>query len=98
MHQFSPESLKPIPKDVLFILDVSSSMYGTEIRQQSNAIDTIIQDFDNFDRFNIMEFSTNATLWQPKILNARNKNKLKARQYLKEMQANGCELILVVSN
>ncbi|VDI01986.1 Hypothetical predicted protein [Mytilus galloprovincialis] len=89
MHQFSPESLKPIPKDVLFILDVSSSMYGTEIRQQSNAIDTIIQDFDNFDRFNIMEFSTNATLWQPKILNARNKNKLKARQYLKEMQANG---------
>ncbi|CAG2189690.1 unnamed protein product [Mytilus edulis] len=89
MHQFSPESLKPIPKDVLFILDVSSSMYGTEIRQQSNAIDTIIQDFHNFDRFNIMEFSTNATLWQPKILNARNENKLKARQYLKEMQANG---------
>ncbi|CAC5406701.1 unnamed protein product [Mytilus coruscus] len=88
-HLFAPESLKPIPKDVLFILDVSSSMFGTEIQQQSNAIDTVIQDFHNFDRFNIMEFSTNAKLWQPAILNASNENKQKARQYLKEMQANG---------
>ncbi|XP_052059440.1 inter-alpha-trypsin inhibitor heavy chain H3-like [Mytilus californianus] len=88
-HLFAPESLIPIPKDVLFILDVSSSMFGTEIQQQNNAIDTVIQDFHNFDRFNIMEFSTNAKLWQPEILNASNENKQKARQYLKEMQANG---------
>jgi inter-alpha-trypsin inhibitor heavy chain H2 len=59
--------MDPIPKDVLFILDVSSSMSGTKIIQQRDAMDTILQNMHEGDRFNIMEFSTRAKLWRTTI-------------------------------
>ena len=83
--------MEPIPKDVLFILDVSSSMSGTKISQQREAMDNILQDLHEGDRFNIMEFSTNANLWQTKLLTATPKNKQMARDYAKAMKASGCK-------
>ncbi|CAG2250628.1 unnamed protein product [Mytilus edulis] len=44
VHFFAPEGMDPIPKDVLFILDVSSSMSGNKIQQQRDAMDSILQD------------------------------------------------------
>ncbi|XP_052059433.1 inter-alpha-trypsin inhibitor heavy chain H3-like isoform X5 [Mytilus californianus] len=89
VHFFAPEGMDPIPKDVLFILDVSSSMSGTKIQQQRDAMDSILQDLHEGDKFNIMEFSTRANLWQKTLLSANTENKQKARDYAKNMDANG---------
>ncbi|CAG2250625.1 unnamed protein product [Mytilus edulis] len=89
VHFFAPEGMDPIPKDVLFILDVSSSMSGTKIQQQRDAMDSILQDLHEGDQFNIMEFSTRAKLWQKTLLSANTENKQKARDYARKMKASG---------
>ncbi|XP_052059436.1 inter-alpha-trypsin inhibitor heavy chain H3-like isoform X8 [Mytilus californianus] len=90
VHFFAPEGMKPLPKDVLFILDVSGSMSGTKIRQQKSAMIRILKDLPEGDRFNIMLFNDNNRLWQPTVLLANNKNKQEALQYVnKEMIASG---------
>ncbi|XP_076107898.1 inter-alpha-trypsin inhibitor heavy chain H3-like isoform X1 [Mytilus galloprovincialis] len=89
VHFFAPEGMDPIPKDVLFILDVSSSMSGTKIQQQRDAMDSILQDLHEGDQFNIMEFSTRAKLWQKTLLSANTENKQKARDYARKMKATG---------
>ena len=91
VHFFAPVGMDPIPKDVLFILDVSSSMSGTKIIQQRDAMDTILQNMHEGDRFNIMEFSTRAQLWRTTILSANQDNIKQARSYAKRMKANGCK-------
>ncbi|CAC5406710.1 unnamed protein product [Mytilus coruscus] len=90
VHFFAPEGMEPLPKDVLFILDVSGSMSGTKIRQQKSAMIRILKDLHEGDRFNIMLFNDNNRLWQPTVLLANNKNKQEALQYVnKEMSASG---------
>ncbi|VDI00204.1 calpain-5 [Mytilus galloprovincialis] len=89
VHFFAPEGMDPIPKDVLFILDISYSMFGTKIQQQRDAMDSILQDLYEGDRFNIMEFSTRANLWQKTLLSANTENKQKARHYVRKMKATG---------
>ena len=91
VHFFAPVGMDPIPKDVLFILDVSSSMSGTKITQQRDAIDTILKNMHEGDRFNIMEFSTRAKLWRTTILSVNQDNIKQARSYAKGMKANGCK-------
>ncbi|CAG2257168.1 Inter alpha-trypsin inhibitor, heavy chain 4,Inter-alpha-trypsin inhibitor heavy chain H3,Inter-alpha-trypsin inhibitor heavy chain H4 [Mytilus edulis] len=44
VHFFAPEGMDPLPKDVLFILDVSGSMSGTKIAQQKSAMNSILKD------------------------------------------------------
>ncbi|XP_052059435.1 inter-alpha-trypsin inhibitor heavy chain H3-like isoform X7 [Mytilus californianus] len=89
VHFFAPEGMDPLPKDVLFILDVSGSMGGTKIRQQKSAMIRILKDLFEGDRFNIMLFNDNNRLWQQTLLSANNKNKQKALQYVKEMSEGG---------
>ncbi|XP_063438871.1 inter-alpha-trypsin inhibitor heavy chain H3-like [Mytilus trossulus] len=89
VHFFAPEGMDPLPKDVLFILDVSGSMSGTKIAQQKSAMNSILKDLFEGDRFNIMLFSNGNNLWQQTLLSANNKNKQKALQYVKLMRAGG---------
>ncbi|CAG2189689.1 unnamed protein product [Mytilus edulis] len=89
VHFFAPEGMDPLPKDVLFILDVSGSMTGTKIAQQKSAMNSILKDLFEGDRFNIMLFSNDNDLWQHTLLSASNKNKQKALQYVENMEAGG---------
>lgn len=89
MHFFAPEGMDFLPKDVLFILDVSGSMSGTKIAQQKSAMNSILKDLFEGDRFNIMLFSNDNDLWQHTLLSASKKNKQKALQYVKNMEAGG---------
>ncbi|XP_071156829.1 inter-alpha-trypsin inhibitor heavy chain H3-like isoform X1 [Mytilus edulis] len=89
VHFFAPEGMDPLPKDVLFILDVSGSMSGTKIAQQKSAMNSILKDLFEGDRFNIMLFSSGNSLWQQTLLSASNKNKQKALQHVENMKADG---------
>lgn len=84
--------MKPIPKDILLILDVSGSMSGVKIQQQRDAMDKILQDLNEEDRFNIMEFSSQSKLWQGSLVSVNSNTTHNAREFSKMMEAHGGNL------
>uniref|UniRef100_A0A669ESK3 Inter-alpha-trypsin inhibitor heavy chain family member 6 n=1 Tax=Oreochromis niloticus TaxID=8128 RepID=A0A669ESK3_ORENI len=57
VHYFAPRGLPVVPKDVIFVIDVSSSMIGNKIKQTKQAMSTILGDLREGDHFNIITFS-----------------------------------------
>jgi Ca-activated chloride channel family protein len=49
---------KPVPKDVILVLDRSGSMEGEKFRQAQQALKYILQHLNSEDRFNVISFST----------------------------------------
>merc|ERR1712038_678730 len=65
VHYFAPDSLETLPKHVVFVLDVSGSMYGTKLQQTKDAMVTVIDDMTEKDYFNIITFSDEVYHWKP---------------------------------
>ncbi|KAJ9598936.1 hypothetical protein L9F63_010530, partial [Diploptera punctata] len=63
VHFFSPTDLKPLRKHAIFVLDVSGSMGGRKIEQLKEAMEAILDDLNEGDYFNIVEFSFSVTVW-----------------------------------
>ena len=49
---------RPVPKDVMLILDKSGSMEGEKFRQAQDALRYVLKNLNSEDRFNIITFST----------------------------------------
>jgi predicted metal-dependent peptidase len=62
VHFFAPTDLKPLHKHVVFVLDVSGSMHGRKIEQLKEAMMEILDDLNDGDYFNIVEFSYSVTV------------------------------------
>ena len=56
VHFYSPKDLPPLPKHVVFVLDVSGSMNGQKINQLREAMDLILGDLHDKDYFSIILF------------------------------------------
>ncbi|WAR26685.1 ITIH6-like protein [Mya arenaria] len=67
VHFFAPEHFRPLPSDVLFILDVSGSMQDTKMSQLKTAMRSILQQLNNHDRFNIITFSEDVNVWRSEM-------------------------------
>jgi len=65
VHFFAPESLGTLPNHVVFVLDISGSMYGEKLQQTKDAMVTILDDLTDKDHFNIISFSDYITHWVP---------------------------------
>ena len=65
VHFFAPDYLKSLPKHVVFVLDVSGSMYGTKLVQLKDAMMTVLDDLSEQDYFNILTFSNRVQHWKP---------------------------------
>ncbi|GLG93780.1 Uncharacterized protein GBIM_01130, partial [Gryllus bimaculatus] len=63
VHFFAPDELPPLPKHVIFVLDVSGSMEGRKVQQLKEAMTTILGDLKPGDYFNLLEFSYSVTVW-----------------------------------
>ncbi|KAM8909935.1 inter-alpha-trypsin inhibitor heavy chain H5 [Spinachia spinachia] len=68
VHYFAPKDLPVVPKNVVFVIDISASMSGTKIRQTKDALFTILRDLRPGDRFNFISFSNKIKVWQPERL------------------------------
>ena len=66
VHFFAPDTLPTLPKHVIFVLDVSGSMYGEKLDQTKDAMITIIDDMTEQDHFNILTFSDSVYHWTPR--------------------------------
>lgn len=63
-------SLRPIPKDVLIVVDQSGSMEGEKFEQAQKAMRYILEHLNPEDRFNIISFSTGVELFRHELSSA----------------------------
>ncbi|XP_039099528.1 inter-alpha-trypsin inhibitor heavy chain H4 [Hyaena hyaena] len=89
VHYFAPEGLPTIPKNVIFVIDKSGSMFGRKIQQTREALIKILDDLNPRDQFNLISFSGEATQWKPSLVAASAENVNQARSYVAGIQAQG---------
>ncbi|XP_030634237.1 inter-alpha-trypsin inhibitor heavy chain H3-like [Chanos chanos] len=89
VHFFAPDDLAKIPKSVVFVLDVSTSMKGTKIQQTQEALETILNDLHEEDYFTLVLFDNTVDPWSPSLKKATQENVEEAKDFVKTMQAEG---------
>lgn len=63
VHFFAPAGLHRMSRRIMFILDTSGSMIGTKIQQLKDAMMEILDDLQENDMFNIIEFNDKINRW-----------------------------------
>ncbi|KAJ8046225.1 Inter-alpha-trypsin inhibitor heavy chain H3 [Holothuria leucospilota] len=89
VHHISPVGIPVTRKDVVFVIDVSGSMSGSKIEQTKLAMSTIIDEIRDFDRFNIISFSTETRIWKENLVEASGQNKEEALTFVNSLNAIG---------
>ncbi|XP_041349325.1 inter-alpha-trypsin inhibitor heavy chain H3-like [Gigantopelta aegis] len=89
VHFFAPNVSEPIPRDVLFILDTSTSMYNTKMYQMKEALKAILDDLQEGDTFNIQEFNSRAKMWKDTLQPVNRETTKQALQYIHNLHATG---------
>ncbi|AWP10092.1 putative inter-alpha-trypsin inhibitor heavy chain H6 [Scophthalmus maximus] len=90
VHYFAPRGLPVVPKDVIFVIDISGSMIGTKIKQTKQAMSTILGDLREGDHFNIITFSDKVHTWRKgRTVRATRQNVRDAKDYVKRIIAEG---------
>ncbi|XP_059486664.1 inter-alpha-trypsin inhibitor heavy chain H5-like isoform X2 [Neocloeon triangulifer] len=64
-HHYAPTALSVLPKHVVFVLDLSSSMAGRRIAQLKLAMASILDELKNDDFFSIIQFNSFKSVWRP---------------------------------
>ncbi|KAM9342802.1 inter-alpha-trypsin inhibitor heavy chain H6 isoform 2-T2 [Pholidichthys leucotaenia] len=90
VHYFAPRGLPVVPKDVIFVIDISGSMIGTKIKQTKQAMNTILGDLREGDHFNIITFSDKVHTWKKgRTVQATRQNVREAKEFVKAINAEG---------
>ena len=79
-----------LPKDIVFVIDVSGSMSGDKIRQARNSLIEIIDKLRDVDRFNIVLFDNEIELYSEGFVAVNPQNREHAKKYAeKKVRASG---------
>ncbi|XP_045167329.2 inter-alpha-trypsin inhibitor heavy chain H3-like [Mercenaria mercenaria] len=89
VHFLAPDVQTVIPKDVLFILDVSGSMGGRKIEQLKDAMYVVLDELQEGDRFNIITFSGDIRSYMPEMIDVTREEILKAKEFTQTIRASG---------
>ncbi|KAM4651599.1 inter-alpha-trypsin inhibitor heavy chain H3-like [Discoglossus pictus] len=89
VHFFAPENLPQIPKRVVFVIDVSGSMYGRKILQTREALMRIADDLHPEDYFDLVIFSSGITQWKGSVVKASPATVNMAKSYISNLEASG---------
>ncbi|XP_076447829.1 inter-alpha-trypsin inhibitor heavy chain H4-like [Babylonia areolata] len=89
VHFIAPTVQQSIPKDVLFILDTSTSMKWQKLGQLQDAMRVILNDLAPEDRFALMQFNSRATFWRRQLLPVTSRTIQWAMQYVNSLKARG---------
>ncbi|XP_059510448.1 inter-alpha-trypsin inhibitor heavy chain H2 isoform X2 [Stegostoma tigrinum] len=88
-HFFAPNNLPPLPKNIIFVIDVSGSMWGIKMKQTVEAMATILSDLRPEDHFTIIDFNHNIRFWNDKLVAATPIFVEDAKKYIEKIQPNG---------
>ncbi|CAM5085917.1 unnamed protein product [Eretmochelys imbricata] len=89
IHYFAPDNLDPLPKNILFVIDVSGSMWGLKMKQTVEAMKTILGDLRPDDHFSIVDFNHNVRTWRDDLVAATAPQTEDAKKYIQEIHPNG---------
>ncbi|NXM35751.1 ITIH3 inhibitor, partial [Oxyruncus cristatus] len=89
VHFFAPTNLPKLPKNVVFVMDTSSSMYGKAIEQTKEALLKILDDINEDDFFNFILFDTDVSTWKETLIKATPENLDEARKFVQNIDASG---------
>uniref|UniRef100_A0A8C6R8A6 Inter-alpha trypsin inhibitor, heavy chain 2 n=1 Tax=Nannospalax galili TaxID=1026970 RepID=A0A8C6R8A6_NANGA len=89
VHFFAPENLEPIPKNILFVIDVSGSMWGIKMKQTVEAMKTILDDLRTEDQFSVVDFNHNVRTWRNDLVSATKTQTADAKRYIEKIQPSG---------
>ncbi|XP_072276511.1 inter-alpha-trypsin inhibitor heavy chain H4-like [Pyxicephalus adspersus] len=89
VHYFAPPSLQRIPKNVVFVIDRSGSMFGKKIKQTHEAFLKILEDVPKDDHFTIITFADDIKLWNHQLVKAVPENIEKAKDFVSQITARG---------
>lgn len=80
---------KPIPKDIIFVIDVSGSMRGEKLEQAKEALRYCVKALSSEDRFEIIRFSTSIRTFGDKLNFANSETRDNALYFIDELGASG---------
>ncbi|XP_051007350.1 inter-alpha-trypsin inhibitor heavy chain H2 [Acomys russatus] len=89
VHFFAPENMDPIPKNILFVIDVSGSMWGIKMKQTVEAMKTILDDLRTEDQFSVVDFNHNVRTWRSDLVSATKTQVADAKRYIEKIQPSG---------
>lgn len=78
-----------LPKDVIFVQDVSGSMAGKKLEQAKKALQFCVANLNDDDRFDIIRFATESDALFGKLIAATGANRDRAEGFIKEMRPIG---------
>ena len=82
VQYFSPSGLNPLPKSVVFVIDISGSMSGTKIVQTRQAMHAILSQLRPGDLFNIVLFNNAVSQWKTDAVQVTNGNIQDAKAFV----------------
>lgn len=90
VHFLAPEEVKPMPMDIVFVLDKSGSMGGTKMTQLQDSMKKILDDVKADDKIMIIAFDSSLSYWKAdSFVQATPENINNAKDYIKNINANG---------
>ncbi|XP_078517773.1 inter-alpha-trypsin inhibitor heavy chain H4-like isoform X2 [Lissotriton helveticus] len=89
VHYFAPSQMPALPKNVVFVIDTSGSMYGKKIVQTREALLKILEDLSPEDHFNLITFHAAVSRYQNVMLKANKSNIEEAKAFVKSIQEYG---------
>lgn len=78
-----------LPREMIFIIDTSSSMHGVSIEQARQSLQLALDGLRPTDRFNVIQFNSVTSALFPAAVDATDHNVERARDYVSRLTANG---------
>ncbi len=92
--RMDPDPDRLLPREVIFVLDTSGSMYGTSIVQAKEALDLALARLRPRDRFNVIEFNSRTRSLWPESRPAVPSAVEAARRWVRRLDADGGTVML----
>ncbi|KAG7225533.1 hypothetical protein INR49_004939 [Caranx melampygus] len=89
VHFFAPSNLSPLPKNIVFVIDVSGSMWGVKMKQTVEAMQAILDDLTIDDQFSIIDFNHNVRCWSEELVPGSSIQIADAKRYIQSIKPNG---------
>ncbi|XP_062852801.1 inter-alpha-trypsin inhibitor heavy chain H2 [Trichomycterus rosablanca] len=86
---FAPSDLSPLSKNIVFVIDVSGSMWGLKMKQTVEAMQTILDDLTVDDSFSIIDFNHNVRCWNEELVPGSSINVDEAKKYIRNIKPSG---------
>ncbi|KAM9846078.1 inter-alpha-trypsin inhibitor heavy chain H2 [Aulostomus maculatus] len=89
VHFFAPSNLSPLPKNIVFVIDVSGSMWGVKMKQTVEAMQAILDDLNIDDQFSIIDFNHNVRCWSEDLVPGSTIQIADAKKYIQSIKPVG---------